>query len=95
MLTGTVIASNQIMGSKGYKYKNIIAPLVSGKKVGTRINKRVNLSTIYPTIYWDNPNEIVDRLRLLEAIALGESQWSRQGDSVKEFVCREAGLIIN
>ena len=36
--------SNQVMSSKGYKYKNIIAPLVSGKKVGTRINKRMDLS---------------------------------------------------
>ena len=28
-------ADNPIVGSKGYKYKNIIAPLVSGKTQGT------------------------------------------------------------
>jgi len=33
--------SNQVMGSMGHKYKNIIASLVLGKKVGTGI--KVNL----------------------------------------------------
>jgi len=32
--------NNQVMGSKEYKYKNIIAPLVLGKKVGTGIKKK-------------------------------------------------------
>jgi len=31
--------NNQVMGSKEYKYKNIIAPLILGKKVGTGIKK--------------------------------------------------------
>jgi len=35
--------SNQVMGSKGYKYKNLIAPSVSDKKIRTGINKRVDL----------------------------------------------------
>jgi len=30
------------MGSKGYKYKNIIAPLLLDKKVGTGINKKTD-----------------------------------------------------
>ncbi|KYN29099.1 hypothetical protein ALC57_01462, partial [Trachymyrmex cornetzi] len=66
--------SNQVMGSKGYKYKNIIAPLVLDKKVGTGINKRANLPRTMTLndnkidyIHWDDPNEIVDCLRLLEA----------------------------
>ncbi|KYN14720.1 hypothetical protein ALC57_13063 [Trachymyrmex cornetzi] len=66
--------SNQVMGSKGYKYKNIIAPLVLDKKVGTGINKKANLPRTMTLndnkidyIHWDDPNEIVDRLRLLEA----------------------------
>jgi len=33
--------SNQIMSNKKHRYKDIIAPLVSGKKVGTGISKRV------------------------------------------------------
>ena len=60
------------MDSKGYKYKNIIASLVSGKKVG--INREVDLPRTMTQndnkigyIHWDDPNEIVDRLRLLEA----------------------------
>ena len=63
------------MDSKGYKYKNIIlyiriiAPLVSGKKVGKRINKREFIpydDTIYDNkidyIGMINPNKIVDCL---------------------------------
>jgi len=37
------IPHTQVMGNKGYKYKNIIAPLVLGKNVGMGISKRVNL----------------------------------------------------
>jgi len=35
-------SSNQVMDSKGYKYKSIIVLLMSRKKVG--INKKVDLS---------------------------------------------------
>ena len=64
------------MGIKGYKYKNMIAPFVSGKKVGTGINKRVHFPCTMMLndnkidyIHWDDPsNEIVDRLRLLDAL---------------------------
>ena len=31
MLISTVIKDNPIAGNKGYKYKNIVAPLESGK----------------------------------------------------------------
>ena len=69
-------SSNQVMDSKAYKYKNIIASLVSGKKVGTGINKRVDLSRMMKLndnkidyIHWDDPNEIVDRLRLPRSLA--------------------------
>ena len=79
------------MGSKEYKYKNIIALLVPSKKVGTGINKRVDLSRTLTLndnkinyIYWNDLNEIVDRLRLLEA--------SHQAD-IEEL--RKVGLIIN
>ncbi|KYN10236.1 hypothetical protein ALC57_17634 [Trachymyrmex cornetzi] len=94
--------SNQVMGSKGYKYKNIIAPLVSDKKVGTGINKRVNLSHTMTLndnkidyIHWDDPNEIVDRLRLLEASRqAGHNGHDNEILSIIEEL-GEAGLIIN
>jgi len=67
--------SNQVMNSKGYKYKNIIALLMLSKKVGTvGINKRVDLPRMMTLndnkidyIHWDDHNETVDRLRLPHA----------------------------
>ncbi|KYN29554.1 hypothetical protein ALC57_00996 [Trachymyrmex cornetzi] len=94
--------SNQVMGSKGYKYKNMIAPLVWDKKVGTGINKRADLPRTMTLndnkidyIHWDDPNEIVDSLRLLEALRqAGHNGHDNEILSIIEEL-REAGLIIN
>ncbi|KYN42689.1 hypothetical protein ALC56_02889, partial [Trachymyrmex septentrionalis] len=95
--------SNQVMDSKRYKYKIIIAPLIApGKKVETKINKRVDLSRTMTLndnkidyIHWDDSNEIVDRLRLLEASRqVGHNGHDNEILSIiEEF--REIGLIIN
>jgi len=56
------------MSNKGHKYKNIIASLLSGKRIGKSIPHTVTLNdNKIDYVYWDNPNELVDRLRLLEA----------------------------
>ena len=95
-------SSNQVMDSKAYKYKNIIASLVSGKKVGTGINKRVDLSRMMKLndnkidyIHWYDSNEIVDRLRLLEASRqTGHNDRNNEILSIMEEL-RKANLIIN
>lgn len=95
-------ADNQILGNKGHKYKNIIAPLMMDKKVGTGINKRVNLPRTMTLndnkidyIHWDDPNELVDRLRLLEASRqAGHNGHDNEMLSIIEEL-REFGLIIN
>ena len=86
-------SSNQVMGNKGYKYKNIIMPLVSGKKVGT--NKIVDLmlnDNKIDYIHWNDLNEIVDRLRLLE-VSCQAGHNGHDNEIINEF--REASLIIN
>ncbi|KYN00609.1 hypothetical protein ALC62_08619 [Cyphomyrmex costatus] len=95
-------AGNQVLGNKGHKYKNIIAPLVLGKKVGTGIKKKLDLPCAMSLtdnridyVHWDDPNELVDRLRLLE----GSRQAGHNGHdneilSIIEEL-RKAGLIIN
>jgi len=79
-------ANNPIVGSKGYKYKNITASLVSGKiqvgmgisrvrklnKLDKKVEKVIPCAMILNEnkisyVHWDDPNELVDRLRLLEA----------------------------
>ncbi|KYM96919.1 hypothetical protein ALC62_12414, partial [Cyphomyrmex costatus] len=95
-------AGNLVLGNKGHKYKNIIAPLVLGKKVGTGIKKKPDLPCAMSLtdnridyVHWDDPNELVDRLRLLEASRLaGHNGHNNEILSIIEKL-REAGLIIN
>ncbi|KYQ47212.1 hypothetical protein ALC60_13769 [Trachymyrmex zeteki] len=95
-------ADSQVLGNKGYKYKNIIAPLVLGKKVGTDINKRSDIPRTMTLNYnnidyirWNDPNEFVDHLRLLEASRqAGHNGHDNEIPSIIEEL-REAGLVIN
>ncbi|KYM94036.1 hypothetical protein ALC62_15352 [Cyphomyrmex costatus] len=95
-------AGNQVLGNKGHKYKNIIAPLVLGKKLGTGIKKKLDLPYAMSLtdnridyVHWDDPNELVDRLRLLEASRqAGHNGHDNEILSIIEEL-REAGLIIN
>jgi len=80
-----------------------MAPLVSSKRgnVRTGINKRMDLPHMtlndnkIDNIHWDNPNEIVDRLGLLESSRqVGHNNHNNEILSIIEELC-EAGLIIN
>jgi hypothetical protein len=92
-------ADNPIMGNKGYKYKHIIAPLVS--KYNNKKGTGVIPSTMRLTdnkidyVHWDDPNELVDRLRLLDASRrAGNNAHDNEILSIIEELC-EVGLIIN
>lgn len=54
--------NKQIQGSRLDKYKNIIAPIAQGEGIYMEEN---NNKISY--VHWDDPNELVDRLRLLLA----------------------------
>ena len=88
---------NQVMGNKGYKYRKIIAPLLLGKdKVGKGIPHTMTLSNNkIDYVHWDDPNELVDRLRLLNASRqAGHNAHENEIHSIIEEL-REVGLIIN
>jgi len=87
---------NPIMGNKGHKYKSIIAPLLSGKRIGKGIPRTMTLNNNkIDYVHWDDPNELVDRLRLLEASRqAGHNAHDNEIMSIIEELC-EAGLIIN
>ncbi|KYN02979.1 hypothetical protein ALC62_06184 [Cyphomyrmex costatus] len=95
-------AGNQVLGNKGHKYKNIIAPLVLSKKVGTGIKEKLDLPCAMSLtdnkidyVHWDDPNKLVDRFRLLEASRqAGHNGHDNEILSIIEEL-REAGLIIN
>lgn len=61
------IDGSRIRSSTGSKYNDIISKLFTGEcniTVGTVINMRLQKNNV---IYWQDPNELVDRLRLLYA----------------------------
>lgn len=85
----------RVKSNKGHKYMNIIGPLVLGNKVGKGIPRAVTLNdNKVDYVHWDDPNELVDRLRLLEASRqAGHNAHDNEILSIIEELC-EAGLII-
>lgn len=77
---------------KGYKYKNIISPLFkSGSGIETDY-MTVNSNKIDYT-YWDDVNELVDRLRLLvSSSSVGHTGHNNEIISIIEEL-REANII--
>ena len=68
--------SSQINGNQSFKYKNIIQKLVQRspppynlrERVGKGISSQMQLTANnIDFVYWNDPNELVDRLRLLIA----------------------------
>ena len=94
-------SQNPISGNRGYKYKYIIAPLVShvssNKVVGKGLPQETTMllnDNKIDYIYWNDPNELVDRLQLLEASRqAGNNAHNNEISSIIEEL-REAGLII-
>lgn len=96
-------AESRLRGNKGYKYKYVIAPLMSIESTPKRKNKSgkglpramiLNDNKI-DYVHWDDPNELVDRLRLLDAShRAGNDAHGNEMLSIVEEL-REAGIIIN
>lgn len=82
--TGAAMSSN-----KHAKYINIIKPLF--KSVGEGLRQVTGNKIDY--VYWDDPNELVDRLRLLWLSRLaGNSGVDNEIDSIIEEL-RESGIV--
>lgn len=86
---------NQVKSNKGYKYTNVIAPLLLGK-IGKGIPRVMTLNdNKIDYVHWNDPNELIDRLRLLDASRqAGHNAHDNEILSIIEEL-REAGLIIN
>lgn len=87
-------AETQIKGSKSFKYQHIIKPLfdkISTVGSGLLLKSVVNSKPNY--IYWDDPNELVDRLRLLlSSESAGHNNHKNEIISIIEEL-REANII--
>ncbi|KYN50252.1 hypothetical protein ALC62_06657, partial [Cyphomyrmex costatus] len=87
----------RVLANRGYKYKNVIKPLVTPKKKsGKGVPRAMTLNDgAIEYVHWDNPNELVDRLRLLDAShRAGNAAHGNEMLSIIEEL-REAGVIIN
>ena len=92
----------RLLSNRGYKYKEIIAKLIpivpKTKKSGMGLftPRAMTLTdNKIDYVHWDDPNELVDRLRLLEASRqAGHNAHDNEMLSIIEEL-REAGLIIN
>jgi hypothetical protein len=95
----------QIQGTRSYKYKSIIAPLYFEQKATYETPKTTKKKTLgkgmfkeltnnpIDYVYWDDPNELVNRLRLLIASqSAGHTGHSNEIVSVIEEL-REANII--
>ena len=91
------VSHGRLLSNKGYKYKYIIAPLLNDKfTIGKGLPNVATLNdNAIDYVHWDDPNELVDRLRLLEASRqAGHNAHDNEMLSIIEEL-REAGLIIN
>jgi len=92
-------SQGRLLSNRGYKYKYVIAPLMSiipKKKSGMGLPHAMILNdNAIDYVHWDDPNELVDRLRLLDAShRAGNNAHDNEILSIIEEL-REAGLIIN
>jgi len=88
---------DRLRGNKGYKCKHVIAPLMSikpKKKSGRGLSRAMTLNdNVIDYVHWDDPNELVDRLRLLEVLRqAGHNAYDNAMLSIIEEL-REAGII--
>lgn len=89
-------ADGKVNSNKGYKYRNIISKLFGkiggGVDVDTTWLNTNNSSIEY--VHWNDPNELVDRLRLLIASErAGHTGHNNEIVSIIEEL-REAGIVL-
>jgi len=88
---------SHLRSNRGYKYRYIIAPLLKGEStIGKGLPHAMTLNdNAIDYVHWDDPNELVDRMRLLEASRqAGHNAHDNEMLSIIEEL-REAGIIIN
>lgn len=90
--------TNQLRGSRSWKYKNIMKPIVATRE-GKIVGSGNNNNNIYNTnkidyVYWDDPNELVSRLALLHASTnAGNNSHLNEINAIEEEL-REAKIIF-
>lgn len=89
--------SGQILGNSGVKYTNFIKPLFYELDKNIKKGGNINILKKYKTntdfVYWDDPNEIIERLKILIASKdAGNTNHDNEIISIIEEL-KEAGII--
>lgn len=86
-------SNKQVEGSKLTKYKNVIAPISGTGISSTPMYMEVNDNKI-DYIFWDDPNELVSRLKLL--VASKQAGHTGHGNEINSLLeeLREAEIIL-
>jgi len=79
-----LLEHSRLLSNRGYKYKYVIAPLFKDESMIEKELPRAMALNAIDYVHWDDPNELVDRMRLLET--------SRQAG---QNAHNNAGIIIN
>lgn len=90
----------QLKGDRSIKYREIIRPLfleltdlASGSKSGGSLPKLKKYNPNTDLIYWDNPNELIDRLKILVASRSAGNDNHDNGILAIIEELKEAGII--
>lgn len=89
--------TGQIKGDKGTKYRDIIKPLFFDNPTSFKSGGSLPVLKVYKKntdlVYWDDPNELIERLKLLVASRdAGNANHSNEIISIIEEL-KEAGII--
>lgn len=89
--------SNQIQGNSGMKYCQIIKPLFFYSDLNTKQGGSLPFLKTYKSntdfVYWDNPNELIERLKILIASKdAGNTNHDNEIISIIEEL-KEAGIV--
>jgi len=88
---------SHLRSNRGYKYRYVITPLLKDESmIGKGLPRVMTLNdNAIDYVHWDDPNELVDCMRLLEAShQAGHNTHDNEMLSIIEEL-REAGIIIN
>ncbi|KYM85800.1 hypothetical protein ALC53_04385 [Atta colombica] len=93
-------SQGRLLSNRGYKYKYVIAPLMS---ITSKKQKKISGKGLFHAIlndnaidyvHWDDPNELVDRLLINASHRASNNAQNNEMLSIIEEL-HETGLIIN
>jgi len=87
---------SHLRSNREYKYRYVIAPLLKDEWIGKGLPRVTTLNdNAIDCMHWDDPNKLMDRMRLLEASR--QADHNAQNNEMLSIIeeLREVGILIN